>query len=204
MDVTIDRLRFIGILKENRQAHYVNWIEQMRDYLALVRATFSEMASQSRLRIQQAETLMTRHMASMDHWVSLQEKAGPDGPRPQMPITYPASLACPDGDANPSDRELSCDGYFDGCCGADDLPEDIVSANTVSIPQARSQRVSRPVLHTSEYDEVIEMYERFEERETVPLTRAEFQLFVKDNWNWKEDFHNNGRMLKMSLASYSK
>lgn len=49
--------------------------------------------------------------------------------------------------------------------------------------------VSAPVprSYAHEYDTAIEMV-RLDVRETLTLTFAEFQCFVRDNWDWKDDF----------------
>lgn len=47
-----------------------------------------------------------------------------------------------------------------------------------------------PVSHEKEYDIVIAMLES-ETRDKITITTAEFQSYVMDDWDWKEDFFAN-------------
>lgn len=58
-----------------------------------------------------------------------------------------------------------------------------------------------PRNYSKEYDAAIDMAE-WDVRETLELTHAEFQCFVRDEWNWTNDFSTTNAMYRASGARY--
>lgn len=46
---------------------------------------------------------------------------------------------------------------------------------------------NHPMGHCDEYQQVLDMLDH-EEGDKIPLTRSEFEQYVKDEWNWKGGF----------------
>lgn len=52
-----------------------------------------------------------------------------------------------------------------------------------------------PFHHLKEYDRMVDMLELTEETE-ITLTHYDFSKYVRDEWDWKEDFVNISNMYK--------
>ncbi len=71
-------------------------------------------------------------------------------------------------------------------------PEDPPSSQMVVLNQI-AFHLEVPRDHTKSYDVAIQMAE-WEVGETVELTQGQFQCFVMDDWDWKDEFaHLNKR-----------
>lgn len=58
-----------------------------------------------------------------------------------------------------------------------------------------------PRNYSKEYDAAIDMAE-WDVRKTLELTHAEFQCFVRDEWNWTNDFSTTNAMYRASGARW--
>lgn len=69
-------------------------------------------------------------------------------------------------------------------------PSDRNVTDYLSLVSAVNVHLIAPRNYSKEYDAAIDMAQ-WDVRETLELTTAEFQCFVRDVWEWSEDFRNS-------------
>ena len=74
-------------------------------------------------------------------------------------------------------------------------PGDYKGQDNMKLTDSSWVTLEVPQNYSEKYDEAIDMA-HYEVNDTIKLTWAEFQAYVRDKWSWSEGFNNTTRIYK--------